>query len=152
MTTQRTLIELAEAVAAEIAEKGALQCLRCGMLLVAPSALTRECHWQAHQMEISEDMPGSRVYYARCGDLVKIGRSTGVSLRMAQLNIRRAMATEPGGSWWEARRHQQFAHLRVHGEWFRLDERLRAHIARMRTMQDGASLYRVISSVGEIGR
>ena len=70
----------------------------------------------------------SVVYYARLGNRVKIGYTTDLSKRMKVVNPEEVMATEPGGPHLEAARHQQFADLRTHGEWFVLDEPLAEHI------------------------
>lgn len=67
------------------------------------------------------------VYYALRGDLVKIGTTTGFAQRMSTLDIDRALAIEPGGEDVEGRRHDQFAHLHAHREWFYPGEDLIAH-------------------------
>src|SRR5690625_451532 len=76
----------------------------------------------------------SRVYFIRCGNYYKIGRSEEPVTRLKQ--IRRATktdkapedldlqaaileATEPGGSTREAELHRKFAHLGIGSEWFR---------------------------------
>lgn len=72
------------------------------------------------------------VYYMRMSDLVKIGTTTSIGQRVRALNPQGVMAVEPGGHDEERRRHREFASLRGHGEWFRLDARLGAHIAELR--------------------
>lgn len=67
------------------------------------------------------------VYYALRDGLVKIGTTTGLAQRMSQLDIDRILAIEPGSVDLEARRHERFAGLRVHHEWFRPGEDLIAH-------------------------
>ncbi|MFD0902346.1 GIY-YIG nuclease family protein [Actinomadura sediminis] len=64
------------------------------------------------------------VYYMRLGDLVKIGWTTNLKSRREAINPQEVMATEPGNDKVERQRHKQFADLRVHGEWFRLESPL----------------------------
>lgn len=72
------------------------------------------------------------VYYMRLGDLVKIGYTTNLTARLESINPQEVMTTEPGGPDRERRRHEQFAALRVHGEWFRLAPPLTDHIEAVR--------------------
>lgn len=72
------------------------------------------------------------VYYARNGDLVKIGTTTDIKQRSKALFPAQFMALEFGSYERERRRHKQFDALRVQGEWFRLDESLAAHIVELR--------------------
>lgn len=69
------------------------------------------------------------VYYARIGNRVKIGTTIDLKQRMSSLNPEQLLATEPGGPQLEAQRHGEFAQLRTHGEWFRLEDPLTGHIA-----------------------
>lgn len=87
------------------------------------------------------------VYYAaRVGDAryVKIGTTVDLHSRMKTLRRPGAcatpddadpggwmavIATEPPGDVGEWQRHQQFAHLRVKGEWFRVCDELLEHMA-----------------------
>lgn len=75
---------------------------------------------------------GQRVYYGRLGNLIKIGCSSRPAIRLRalapELSRPTLLATEPGGFAVEWERHQQFAHLRQHGEWFRAGDDLLAHI------------------------
>lgn len=75
----------------------------------------------------------SVVYYARIGNRVKIGYTIDIQRRMSAINPEEILATEPGGPKIELERHRQFASLRVHGEWFRLEEPLVSHIAALRS-------------------
>lgn len=68
------------------------------------------------------------VYYVERGGLIKIGRTLNVASRTRQLKGRLLAAEQAGPEVSEASRHQQFAHLRAHGEWFRPDSDLLAHI------------------------
>lgn len=76
---------------------------------------------------------GSRVYFARAGDRIKIGWSRNVAGRMAQLQTANAdpvllLATVPGGRLLESRLHNEYAPARVAGEWFMCTPDLLAHI------------------------
>jgi len=72
------------------------------------------------------------VYYIRIGNRIKIGTSVNFPLRMAQLNPEEIMAIESGGYTLEHHRHRQFADIRVHGEWFAFDAKLKAHMDQVR--------------------
>jgi hypothetical protein len=72
------------------------------------------------------------VYYARLDSLVKIGTSTCVLKRVEQLGVQGLLAVEPGDSVKEHRRHIEFQHLRLSGEWFRQAPDLAGHIAQVR--------------------
>ena len=54
------------------------------------------------------------VYYARTGDVIKIGYTNNLLARMSQLRIPResVLATEPGSKALEAKRHAQFGTIR----------------------------------------
>lgn len=67
------------------------------------------------------------VYYALRDGLVKIGTTTLLAQRMSRLDIDRILAIEPGSEVVEARRHAQFAGLRVYREWFHAGEDLITH-------------------------
>ncbi len=75
---------------------------------------------------------GEVVYYMRIGDRVKIGTSASLAQRLETINPEELMATERGDRRVESRRHRQFADLRVHGEWFRLEGALIQHIDALR--------------------
>jgi Meiotically Up-regulated Gene 113 (MUG113) protein len=70
----------------------------------------------------------SLVYYARLGNRVKIGYSTNMANRLADIRPEELLATEPGGPLLEKRRHGQFADLRVVGEWFKFEGALVDHV------------------------
>lgn len=70
-----------------------------------------------------------RVYYMRIGNRVKIGYTTNLRGRLASLNPEELMTFEYGGIDRERARHQEFARLRTHGEWFRYESPLVEHIA-----------------------
>lgn len=75
------------------------------------------------------------VYYARVGDRIKIGYSTNVRRRMGQYPPGSVLlAVEPGTKAMESTRHKQFFHLLdAAREWFRQDDELKAHIAKIRS-------------------
>lgn len=68
------------------------------------------------------------VYYMRLGNRAKIGTSRNLQSRLRCFNPEDCMAYELGGRSLERRRHQQFHHLRVVGEWFDLNSELTRHI------------------------
>lgn len=79
----------------------------------------------------------SRVYYIRRADnLVKIGFSTNVEVRMRDLGVWDLLVTEPGGRALERERHEQFADLRVRGEWFRYERPLIEHVISLLDARD----------------
>lgn len=79
--------------------------------------------------------PGEVVYYMRIGDRVKIGTSTNLRTRLEAINPEELLALERGGVGIERIRHQEFAALRTHGEWFRLEGLLLAHIEKLRALE-----------------
>lgn len=81
------------------------------------------------------DNPGEVVYYMRIGDRVKIGWSASLRRRLENFNPEELMALERGGQTVESKRHRQFAHLRTHGEWFRLEGSLLDHINKLRAIE-----------------
>jgi hypothetical protein len=72
------------------------------------------------------------VYYMRMANLVKIGITSGIRRRFNGLHPEEILAVEPGADAVESARHEQFKHLRSHGEWFRLEPELEEHIAALR--------------------
>lgn len=77
------------------------------------------------------------VYYMAMGDLVKIGTSTNIAIRLETLRPESLLAVEMGGRLIEAERHRQFAADRNHGEWFRVTPALADHMARARAEFEG---------------
>lgn len=75
----------------------------------------------------------SVVYYMALGHLVKIGTSTNLTERSKALNPQGILAIEFGGYDRESARHKEFAEQHEHGEWFRNEGALAAHIQRLRT-------------------
>lgn len=84
--------------------------------------------------ELDGNVAGSWIYYIRMGDEIKIGVSND-PLRRAQalsLNASHILAIEPGTQLLERKRHAEFRHLRLHGEWFRAEDPLLAHIEQLK--------------------
>lgn len=88
------------------------------------AAAVEEVHAQANTQH-------HRVYYARIGDLIKIGVTLNVPRRIASYPPgAELLAVERGGEDLEGRRHRQFRHLLVsRKEWFRPGQDLLDHIA-----------------------
>jgi hypothetical protein len=92
------------------------------------------CGWRVGDVPDPE-LPLPRVevvYYIRFADRVKIGTSSQPRQRLATLWHEELLAFERGGRTLEQRRHAEFADLRLGGEWFRDDPRLREHIHAIR--------------------
>jgi hypothetical protein len=79
------------------------------------------------------------VYYMRLGELIKIGTTTNIILRVSSLNPEEVMAVEPGDRTQEAARHAQFASARRHGEWFNPTPDLIRHVAEIRERFESGS-------------
>ena len=93
-------------------------------------------------VEARDRRDASLVYFIQAGRRVKIGQSLNPHRRLATirsgygtkspkgLDTSRAklVATEPGGQPREYELHQQFAHLRVAGEWFNHSGELKDYI------------------------
>ena len=75
--------------------------------------------------------PEPLVYFVRIGDMIKIGYTTNLRLRVHGLSVtmNQVVATEPGTEEREAELHRRFAHLREFGEWFRAGPDLLKYIA-----------------------
>jgi hypothetical protein len=68
----------------------------------------------------------------RMDRLVKIGTSSNLGQRLTAINPQGVMAVEWGSYSLEKQRHDEFADLRSHGEWFHLGDRLADHIVTVR--------------------
>lgn len=82
-------------------------------------------------------MSASKVYFARAGQRVKIGKAKNVQARLATLQTGcpdkiELIMTIPGDHALERELHHQFSHLREHGEWFRHEGELAAFLTRGR--------------------
>lgn len=94
-----------------------------------------ECRWPVGDVP-DADLESPRVevvYYIRYADRIKIGTSAGPRRRLAALRYDELLAFERGGRALERRRHEQFAALRLGGEWFDAAAPLRQHIAALGT-------------------
>jgi hypothetical protein len=81
------------------------------------------------------------VYYIRRGDLIKIGASANIRVRLSAQAYDELLAVEPGYFSLEKRRHRQFAEHkeplgRGQHEWFKPGETLLGHIAAMRALHE----------------
>jgi hypothetical protein len=108
-------------------------------LLIA-TAITRSEDARVAQTEQRRRQTKPVVYYIQVGDLIKIGYTIDLRLRVrAYPPSRKVLATEPGTPALEATRHGQFKDCRAHGrEWFHHDPALLTHINRLRS-ESGAS-------------
>lgn len=73
-----------------------------------------------------------KVYYVRCGHLVKIGYTANLGQRFTTIRPNEVLALEPGGQEIETQRHRQFAKLRASGEYFHPGPTLQSHIVGLR--------------------
>ncbi|WP_405964826.1 hypothetical protein OG713_34825 [Streptomyces sp. NBC_00723] len=73
-----------------------------------------------------------KVYYVRCGHLVKIGYTADLGQRFTSIRPNEVLALEPGGQELETRRHRQFVELRASGEYFHPGPALQSHIVELR--------------------
>ena len=78
----------------------------------------------------------SRVYFIRGGDQIKIGTSAKPEARLREMQTGNPMelvllGTLVGGRSKEQALHSQFSHLRIRGEWFRVEEELMLEIDRL---------------------
>ncbi|WP_157536498.1 hypothetical protein [Kitasatospora mediocidica] len=94
------------------------------------------------------------VYYAfwrSRPDLIKIGTSQNVRSRFNAGDLRpfgeapRLLVVEPGGTYEEAQRHHEFAHLRQTGEYFEYTDELVEHIGSLRNRYPN---YRDLAGAG----
>lgn len=99
---------------------------------------------EAHAEIVNLDAP-ELVYYMRIGDRVKIGWTTNLPERISSINPEEFMTAEPGTRLKEKERHQQFASLHSHGEWFRLEQPLVGHIKKLQKKNSGYYLKSPIS-------
>ena len=75
---------------------------------------------------------GSIVYYARRGNVIKIGFTESPGARFTAFVPDEILAFEPGSGREERMRHKQFWHLRCRGEYFRLEPELLEHTRQLR--------------------
>lgn len=94
----------------------------------AEEALT---NYLTGQMPTTE---GEKVYFIRCGNRIKIGRSLNVAARFATLQATsplklKLLWAQPGGSETEMAYHRRFKDCRVHGEWFEIRGELKEFLS-----------------------
>ncbi len=85
-----------------------------------------------HAEGIRRATGGRFVYFAKRGELIKIGVATDPEARMRELSAK-LIATLPGGRDLERELHARFIDYCVHGEWFLDVPPLRDFIANTRT-------------------
>lgn len=102
-------------------------------LLKTPQVAKERREVYERQVQRERDPAGPRVYYIRLGDAIKIGTSIDPDNRARALSLtpEHIVVTEPGTIVVERLRHKQFAHIRLHGEWFQATDELLAHIAEL---------------------
>jgi hypothetical protein len=117
-------------------------CRLCGSRLgirYASGWLCAVCEWRYGDL-IDHELPPPRVdvvYYLRYDDRVKIGTSGNPRQRLAAIWHDDLLAFERGDRRLERRRHTQFEEERFERtEWFRLSDRLLAHIDLVRAGAD----------------
>jgi len=84
---------------------------------------------RAHALAVQA---ASKVYYVRCGHLIKIGTTTDLRRRFKSVRPNELLAVEAGGQELETQRHRQFADLRASGEYFHPGRALQDHIVQLR--------------------
>lgn len=97
--------------------------IRCGV-----------CGWRVGDT-IDAGIPLPRVdivYYLRFDQRIKIGTTASPRQRLAAIKHDELLAFEPGDRHTERSRHEQFAHLRLGGEWFDATPELVAHTSAIR--------------------
>jgi hypothetical protein len=71
------------------------------------------------------------VYYVRFGDRIKIGTTSRLADRLANIPHDEVLAVEPGDVELERQRHNEFAEHHIKGEWFAAHPHLLAHAYRV---------------------
>lgn len=84
----------------------------------------------SHATAIANLFKPERVYFARLGDLIKIGISKDPARRARSFNAV-LVGTMDGDREIESALHREFADLRVRGEWFRAEPRLLSRIGEL---------------------
>jgi hypothetical protein len=90
-----------------------------------------------------------KVYYVRCGHLIKIGYTADLGQRFTTIRPNEVLALEPGGQDVETRRHRQFAELRASGEYFHPGPALQSHIVGLRNAYGSPSWTRSLVPDGQ---
>lgn len=98
----------------------------------ADKAAGKELFLFSNEPPIRERPHDPVVYYMRLDRLVKIGTTTLIRARFDAIHPQGVMALEWGDRELERRRHNQFATVHSHGEWFHLEPELVDHIVALR--------------------
>jgi hypothetical protein len=90
-----------------------------------------------------------QIYFARSGDMIKIGFSTNAESRIATLQTAHfeplaLLTTIDGNQRGERALHHRFRRMRVRGEWFRADPELLEYIERVNAKPEPAPVHIVI--------
>ncbi|MBT2486024.1 GIY-YIG nuclease family protein [Microbacterium sp. ISL-108] len=121
-------------------------CTLCGHLSgtrVGEAWLCDACGWRYGDVP-DTDLPLPQVevvYYLRFDTRVKIGTSRRPRQRIASIRHQELLAFERGGRSVEQQRHREFASAREGGEWFTLNDEVRAHVGRVRAVGEPWQLY-----------
>lgn len=94
----------------------------------------RICGWRVGDVP-DPDVPVPRVdvvYYVQFDSRIKIGTSARPRQRLSAIRHHELLAFEPGDRLLERSRHEQFAHLRLGGEWFDAAPELLSHTQQLR--------------------
>jgi hypothetical protein len=108
-------------------------CVACGSRLgvtYRSGRLCAVCEWRYGDVPDGE-LAAPRVdvvYYLRFADRIKIGTTSNPRQRFGQLRFDELLAFERGDRGVERRRHEQFAAVRLGGEWFAADPALVTHV------------------------
>jgi hypothetical protein len=96
--------------------------------------------WKAAEVAVARDrlIRKGDLYFIRCGDAVKIGRTTNIVQRLANMQVNNPHEIDcllllKGQGKEEGRWHKRFKHHRVRGEWFRWAPDLEAARAKDRS-------------------
>jgi hypothetical protein len=79
------------------------------------------------------------VYFVLCAGRIKIGYTASLKSRLIKMKTDmpvppKFLHIEIGSKTTERILHREFADLRLHGEWFKVDQRIYDHIQRRRTV------------------
>lgn len=92
-------------------------------------------HRPGPQFDNPQPKRSSLVYYLRFQGMIKIGTTVNLAKRLQAIPHDEVLATEPGGTEVERRRHAEFReYRRAHREWFLPGPRLMDHIDRLNTI------------------
>jgi hypothetical protein len=112
-----------------------VQSLVARHVLPDPVFIDGEPRWRWADVQ---KLTSGRVYFIDGGDNIKIGFTRSIRQRLKSLQAAspvplKVICVVKGGKLREAAFHETFAHLRVHGEWFRSTRELREYIEVLKT-------------------